>query len=341
MGARQPRKVCPPIYLCGILNLTRPEVELLARRNIIAVDLSYFAADVDEYDHSMRHRTALDGFLKKLELAKPLDRRAWALSFDPPKEEIPEESFLRLIGSRRLSVEYCQNLIGYFKSQREQYPGWVTCPTDNLRALVGVVIWLLRRNLPAILEILKPVQKLIFLREVSWMLEKALLPITIIETHVVNIVNVFNPTLKEFDHTVDISRTDENYGNLDWLEIRECWVELVVALARRASEKLDQTEHMKWMNILKDIVTGNEDWKLRYWLEECRYHLYTLNIKKLKDFLETDTIDITSPRVALKRGLRYFCSSGCWMKRKNLYKEHGKKCVTGHPLRKTITRRYQ
>ncbi len=67
---------CPPIYLCGLLNLSAAARIVLDRHNIRAVDLAPLFTD-PALDSSRTHALAVEWFLRSLLAAEPPNRVRW------------------------------------------------------------------------------------------------------------------------------------------------------------------------------------------------------------------------------------------------------------------------
>jgi hypothetical protein len=67
----------PPIFLCGVLNVTDAGRRMLARRNVVPVDLSPLVP-IDRFpDPAQRHRLAMWWFLRSLQNGRPGDPLTW------------------------------------------------------------------------------------------------------------------------------------------------------------------------------------------------------------------------------------------------------------------------
>jgi hypothetical protein len=82
----------PPIYVCGLLNLTNSQRRVLDHRNVTPIDLSPLFPRSKVADDKLRHRLAIEWFLLSLERGRPPDRFSWPLAgppFTPPSPEMP------------------------------------------------------------------------------------------------------------------------------------------------------------------------------------------------------------------------------------------------------------
>jgi hypothetical protein len=67
----------PPIYLCGLLNLSDAGRKVLARRNVVPVDLGPLFPFDQIPEPGRRHRLALEWLLRSLANGQPADPRRW------------------------------------------------------------------------------------------------------------------------------------------------------------------------------------------------------------------------------------------------------------------------
>ena len=96
----------PPIYLCGLLQLTESQKRWLESRRVIPVDLSSVVENVDTHDSQLKHRLAVEWFLRYLKNGEPVSRNSWPeivkrepwnSGFDLPDfEAVEEEDELKL-----------------------------------------------------------------------------------------------------------------------------------------------------------------------------------------------------------------------------------------------------
>ena len=69
----------PPIYLCGLLNLSEPKKQVLRNKKIITVDLSPIFPREQLTNSGIRHKKALEWFLLSLMNGKPQNVMNWPI----------------------------------------------------------------------------------------------------------------------------------------------------------------------------------------------------------------------------------------------------------------------
>ncbi|AFY94157.1 hypothetical protein Cha6605_3141 [Chamaesiphon minutus PCC 6605] len=136
----------PPIYLCGLLNLSASQKQLLATKSIVTIDLSPIFTITEYPDRNIRHARAIEWFLLSLMQGEPSSRldwpeppvakdfKKWEPSIDLPS--FPEIKFTPLswknpnphISHHSLNLEEIQDLIKNWKICREAYPDFIICP---------------------------------------------------------------------------------------------------------------------------------------------------------------------------------------------------------------------
>lgn len=116
------------IYLVGALNLTVAKRKYLEKLNIIPIDLYNLVSDNDDKD--LRHKRAIELFLKELLELKPIKTWDWAPTTLHRSTLSDEEMKTRsdpIVAAQRLENQL-QTLI----NDREAYPNWLICP-NNIR----------------------------------------------------------------------------------------------------------------------------------------------------------------------------------------------------------------
>lgn len=152
------RDNCPPIYMLVPRPLPEAEVKLLYRKNVIPIDLSQLAPEKSYYNI---FKTALGYLLKQIQTAKA---DSWNLNvsfWDDQGHLIPlTDATTRL------------------KAIRQEYPGWITVPSNMLEMVRTKIVQPAREILSACCRehTYTPLQELEYLYEYDWMREKSLLP---------------------------------------------------------------------------------------------------------------------------------------------------------------------
>jgi hypothetical protein len=181
----------PLIYLCGLLNISNSNRQLLMQKKIIPVDLSPLFPDRDD---PFRHYLATAWFLESLRKSKPLDVSCWPN--EPSKSDksnfefsdrLPEISVVKSVtwspgqlNPRGQQIERAEilRLLKDWEICRHSYPGWVVAPPSKRQ-----ILWIYTRPwidpiLHAVNE-LEPVLSLAILYELNWRMEKSLTPLMI------------------------------------------------------------------------------------------------------------------------------------------------------------------
>jgi hypothetical protein len=138
----------PPIYLCGVLDLSPQQQHLLRTRRVIPVDLGA-RFPKRNYPHAdLRHAHALEWFLGSLAAGEPPDVTRWPSSgrsaFSAASTGLPPildntvvvaTGVARLTEGEPLSSPYVISLVTQWARQRHEYPGWTTMPEPNRSSL--------------------------------------------------------------------------------------------------------------------------------------------------------------------------------------------------------------
>lgn len=302
----------PPVYLCGLLNLSASQRKLLERRHVIPIDLSPLLAGSDLRDSHERHAAALEWFLKTLKSGEPQTPTDWpeptprtrypriydlpeVLPGPPPLPDPgpkdPGTADLPLPAARLLA------LAETWRSTREYYPGWVVLPQDNRETLFaytkGWVQPLLKSirppDPPDDYVALTPPDDLLLLYELNWRLERTLTPISDDWLgQFTEIVGAYNPypRLNRW-HTARVRPDAEEFaGWQNWEAVRESWVGLAFALLRKAREGQDEEQSDLWSERLREVVKLRPEWQARWYYERCLFHLFRLDYGQTQETLE-------------------------------------------------------
>jgi hypothetical protein len=132
----------PRIYLCGLLELTSTQRDVLQRRNIICIDLSPMFPRSQYPDNSARHALALEWFLRNLQEGRPPSKTNWPhpdfRKVETPSKGLPSwpESYHPQFAKEpetnrasEMSTESLQELINSWRHNRTHYPGWLIAPS--------------------------------------------------------------------------------------------------------------------------------------------------------------------------------------------------------------------
>lgn len=293
----------PPIYLCGLLNLSTSQRKLLEKRFVIPIDLSPLLADSDLRDSHERHAAALEWFLKTLKSGEPQTPTDWPRptprtrypqiydlpevlpgppSLPDPGPEDPGTSELPLPADRLRALSET------WRRTRACYPGWVVLPQDNRESLFALTKSWVQPVLKSIGS-LGPPDDLLLLYELNWRLERTLTPISDDWLgQFTSIVEAYNPYPRlSVEHEAPV-RPDvrEFEGWQNWETVRESWVELAFALLRKARESQDQGQSDLWSGRLREVVRLRPEWQARWYYERSLLHLFRLDYGQTQETLE-------------------------------------------------------
>ncbi len=157
----------PKIYLCGLFrDLDESQVALFEQRNIAVVDLQ---ALLEDGSSDMAHEEAIGKLLDYLEEGKPKDFTQWPYDSERVRSSTPDAPKVSL--SEDLSI---------LQLERTEYPGWIVCPHEIRERL-----WRkrsLQRRIRELDTTLRPdevvlEERLAYLRELVWRLERCLYPL--------------------------------------------------------------------------------------------------------------------------------------------------------------------
>lgn len=289
----------PPVYLCGLLNITPSQRKLLESRKVFPIDLSPLFPEADWPDREIRHSKAIEWFLLNLMYGAPPNILLWPM---PPNANawkpslglppVPPSSYpLSGVEKTRpnsntqdLSEEELRNIYKCWKEKRLEYPGWVIAPDENRENLWMHTKYWINPLLNSIGKLSEP-ERLHLLFELNWRLEKTLTPLLLSWVEkIVPILELFNP----FPRVIEIKeariRPDiEEYRYLDWGIIGMSWVELVFAIVREAREDQDELRFRLWMDRINSVVRQSEEWQARWYYEECLFALHSFDQERIRE----------------------------------------------------------
>lgn len=311
----------PKIYLVDIFDISEYQKNVLKNKNIIPLDLSVFL-DKNKYSSdSEYHYKAIEWFLWCIAKNRPIDPLFWpskkkikfCYDINPSKDlpEIPEFDETKNIPDKDLfkldlkdKGEIKDELLkikNEWEEERKRYPGWIVMPYDKIEK-----IWLetsYNNNIDKILDNIQQVGSPLninILYELNWRLEKCMMPLVMdwIENYE-KVIKLFNP----FPKVINIESEFSPIKNpeLNWKEISRQWIDLVFAIIRESREDLDEERFNKWIELIKDVVHHNQEWKARWHYEQIMLNFYKLNIEKTKELIIEWQEDFDYPQWELKR----------------------------------------
>lgn len=292
----------PPIYLCGVLDLTPQREQLLRSRQVIPIDLGSRFTRADYPESDIRHSRALEWLLMSLLAGQPASESSWPTppktpSYDvsaglppllptsqhrPPQLEKP--ATLQKIGDA-LTPEDLQMLLRSWAADRKWYPGWVILPNSNRSALWAEMSqWLANPSCSALIkaiERLEPVESLMAWREVSWRLEKCLSPLLNDQIDsICRTLNKINPYPNQINLNGDVL-TPHRHPSVNWQDVSACWIELAFAICRSLREDFDIERYKTWLSHLDKVKDFRPELKDQFLCEKALGHLFRLEPEEL------------------------------------------------------------
>jgi hypothetical protein len=292
-------KSAPPIYLCGVLDLSLPQRKVLDNKNVYLIDLSSLFPESTWPDSDLRRAKALEWFLLTLLYGEPTNKITWPTPIISSNKTIwrPGEGLPFILAGppplsnlgekhppdRTLQKEDLKGLLEIWKQKRNEYPGWVVAPNGSRESIWKYTEYWIEPVLDAIDE-LQPPNNLFLLYELNWRLEITLTPLFMNWVDKMTpIINTFNPFPEQVRIEEATIRPDKNdYREWDWVTIRKYWVKLIFSLAREAREDQDENRFRKWLDILKNVINQNPEWQARWFCEEALFYLFRFDQEKVR-----------------------------------------------------------
>jgi hypothetical protein len=246
------------IHLIGVLNLSTGRRKFLEARNVSPIDLAPLVEGVDDRD---KHRIATERFLDYLISSKPRPASEWLSKGGTQAERLAGAVFE---GSTPFD-NTVKSLVEAWKREREEYPGWLVCPSSyrtRIRIDFGNIEYKLTPNLSRLSETLR----VAFLYELVWRLETALLPIP-------NWVRDPLAAMLETDG-IDLTRSQR--------------LEVAISLLRNARSMHDAFALKRWSEFALKIANSDEDE-----ITAVQYE----NALWARDFLDTPTLASLLPKL--------------------------------------------
>jgi SIR2-like domain len=301
----------PPIYLCGLLNLSASQKQLLATKNIITIDLSPIFTTTEYPDRNIRHARAIEWFLLNLMQGEPANRLDWPeppvtkdLKKWNPSTDLPSFPKIKIVSStwenshssnlnyESLDTNDISKIIENWRMCREAYPGFVICPHSSRNQIWlytdSWVIELIRSQALENLQKSTPIDCLSILYEIIWRFEKCLTPLYYeISKIIENTLVAINPFPKKIkiENEKGSLVTPESKEKIDWSEIRQQWVTLAFVIIKEARRDREQEKFDMWIARVAKIVDSDLDWHSRWFHEQCLFELVSLNKSKLISLL--------------------------------------------------------
>lgn len=282
----------PPVYLCGVLDLSPAQQALFAARRVSPVDLGPLFPAAKYPDRDTRHAAATAWFLDVLAVGKPLRPREWApiqplplvalTPAGPPVRQFTAFTDIWPSSNSPGSEEKIRRTINLWRSQRLEYPGWLVAPQISRdRVWNGTKYW--REFIVNGSEQFTPQERMCVLRELTWRLDVCLMSLWTSEADLMcTLLESVNP----FPSTLDLpGATVVDLGS--GKDLSETWVELAFAIVRTAREDFDEPRHTSWLNRLLALSSVVPSIVSRVAAERAYWELAHLDLEKLATHLKS------------------------------------------------------
>lgn len=261
---------CQPIYLIATGKVSAAQQAVLAKRQIIVVDMTLcngFAVD--------DHAAAIERFLNFMKDRNPYSLDWPTLDFSYPDKFSVTENDL-------------EKRIVAWSSQRLAYPGWRVLPQSKRENLFSCTRSWVTADFTEDAKRTNSGNDLRFLFELIWRLDRCLLPLfDDIAQKVEAVLKKYWPfpsTLYSTDYEIVLELPA--FKHLDWLAIRGAWLELACALLRFYRED-DQQD--KWQTLytsldsLRNYLSDEQKEFLHY--QSYLFQLFQLNLSEAREQL--------------------------------------------------------
>jgi hypothetical protein len=282
----------PKIYLAGWLGLSVHQRRMLEDRHVVPIDLSRHPQAKDWPDH-LRHRYATEWILETLERGRHYDVTDWPKPKDWKHDDVPDKLRpVEIVSIREPQKEprspdpgkklenpvvNIKELTHIWKTNRETYPGWLIIPPSKNKLLELYMHGWERTIIKALPE-LSTVERLLILRELVWRKEKLLEPLTSdIEQAIVSLLDDINC------HARTIS--GESAFSANWIEIREAWLFLAMAMLTVARHDFDCDAFNFRVVALESFIDDITDVAQHIQHEKCLWALSELDFAALEELI--------------------------------------------------------
>lgn len=262
---------CQPIYLIATGKISAAQQAVLAKRQIIVVDVTLMG-HVSVNDHA----AAIESFLNFMKARNP-----YRLDWPKPDYSYPENFTIK--------ESDLETKIAAWRALRQAYPGWrVLSLTKRESLFVSTRPWITAK-FSEDAKNTKSGNDLLFLFELAWRLDRCLLPLIDHEIHqkidvVLEKYWPFPSKLCSKDY--EVTQELPNFNHLDWSAIRVAWLELACALLRFYREEDLQD---KWqilfnrIDSLRNYLSDEQNEFLHY--QSYLFQLFQLNLSGAREQL--------------------------------------------------------
>lgn len=274
MGA----KYAQPIYLISAGSFSTAQQQLLAKRNIIVVDMAQ-CDGVEKNDH----KKALAEFFKFLENKDPNDLD-WPISSHENNNSIIRPA------NRKITVNEMKTAVNFWRERRLSYPGWVVLPHANRINLYFYTSSWLPTKFEDEVNILNDGLDIFYFGELVWRIERCLLPLfdNIVE-YCEDMLNKYWPFYDEMkigDSIPSINFNNSANNALNWSSIRHSWLLIAFALLRyyREEGKSEQWRNLKSILVARRNFLSDEQNEILYY-QSYLFALFNIDISGAKQWL--------------------------------------------------------
>ena len=307
----------PNIYLIGILDISESKKKSFESKNIIPVDLSQkFPKEQNFLDRDYK---AMEWFLGYLIGGRPIDKSNWPdakkvlfplnISKSRDLPHIPQNADTPLVqkpypdSKLRKDKNEIKDELGLiweqWKQIRENYPGWIVMPPENMKNLWRYTkdwIEFILYNLDKIDE----PSDLFLLYELNWRLERCLAPLFMDwYGRYAEIIHKYNPFPDSVSSNAPFTPNSKSEWN--WENISRKWIELVFAVMRESREDLDEERFGDWSNLIKEIIPKDYSLQARWYYENVLFNLMKFDIKKVEGLIKEWPQNADYPEWELRR----------------------------------------
>jgi hypothetical protein len=265
------------MYLVGVFNLSDPQKKLLAKRNIVVVDMSVCnGIEKDDY------YKGLELFFDYLKSKESNDVSRWPLEkgdFGLPHSQVEKEIIANF-----------KSIVTKWGNDRKDYPGWIVAPIDKRNHLYRFTEnWTFGK-----FDLLEKVEllDLHFIYELDWRLQKSLSPIP---THLIEYYA--KVVSKYIDRKIFV--VDKSFSKSDTIKYFN------VCLSLLKYHRINK-DNIEWESVFSSMskninyLSGEQKACLNY--EKCLYSIFNFRLENLKNNLRDWDIDNSQPYWKAKKG---------------------------------------
>lgn len=294
----------PPIYLAGLLDLSWTARTSLERGGVTPIDLAPLFPKKRWSDPAVRHALALEWLLLSLANGGNANPDAWPDDNYPPSSGgassspdlpalLPEDEPRRRRSGSLGDGASIHDLVAYWSAERIAYPGWLLCPESNRNSL-SLTLQLETDSALSSINELNPNAKIEALYELTWRIDRALLPppealLAAVEATLESAAQLLEHHSEQSDTetSTDSNETDSPIVVKDWVVLCERWIFLAFFLMRAARERGDDAAHERWAVRIGAFARNRPASLARLHHERCLFHLGAFEQMQLRKALES------------------------------------------------------